>query len=227
MSKFSKYLKKARFMNFMRQEDVANLIDANVSVIGAYETDGRNPKLEAKVELARKLNVDPVAMSGIELTEDDEIRLLNKLLVKYADKIDINDDKKVIIELGEDFLDFAEQINKYNHKVSEIIKDETRDSRTKEVRLNDYLNILDLYLETWPSYDIRRKLKNECKANMDRDEYINELRYQYGIASGMYISSLKNNIVSRDITSRGCLYVDHLDEHNMFLFSFPDAKSDE
>ena len=77
-------IKKYRLMKNKTQIQLAQDVEISAPGLAAYESGKRVPKIELREQIAKALETDPVALSGLELSENDEIRLLNKLLVKYC-----------------------------------------------------------------------------------------------------------------------------------------------
>ena len=104
-------IRKYRMMAGFTQAELAEKLSEvegktiAASAVAGYENGQRTPKVEIRVQMARILGVDPVGLSGIELDEMDEKRLLCKLLSKYASDITLNEDGSVGVELPDDFAD--------------------------------------------------------------------------------------------------------------------------
>ena len=94
-------IRKYRMMAGFTQAELAEKLSEvegktiAASAVAGYENGQRTPKVEIRVQMARILGVDPVGLSGIELDEMDEKRLLCKLLSKYASDISLTEDGTV------------------------------------------------------------------------------------------------------------------------------------
>lgn len=157
MNEIKDMIKKYRAMKNISQADLADRIGVATSKIAAYETGARIPKVEARSDIAKALNVDPIALSGIEISQYDEKRLLNKLISKYCKNIEIvqsdkNCEKSVKVTLDYDFVPVA---NIYEENVAgkKDIEESQLDDATK-IRLNMEADAeQEFWLECWPDYD--------------------------------------------------------------------------
>lgn len=140
MRAFGPILKKFRKMKNISQSGIARQAGCVPSALGDYERDAKSPRVEMREKIARIMDVDPVEMMGLDLTEEDEIRILNKLLIKYCSSIgtmteDNNGTKKVIVTFPESFVPLQKAYVKYKG--------------TDEEKM-------EFWLENWPEFDYMR-----------------------------------------------------------------------
>ena len=100
-------IKKYRLMKNKTQIQLAQDVEISAPGLAAYESGKRVPKIELREQIAKALETDPVALSGLELSENDEIRLLNKLLVKYCLDMSITSYQKDDITIQEECVQVA------------------------------------------------------------------------------------------------------------------------
>lgn len=169
-NKIGEIIKKNRMLKDFSQADLAKAIHVAPSALAAYESGKRTPKIEVREQIAEVLNVDKVELSGLELTEDDEIRLMNKLLVKYCKAIELveneNGDKNVNVVLPDSFVPLQEKYQSYQDEMREIRENIMNASDAPlympNIRLDgmempdesDEAKMeLDFWLDTWPEFD--------------------------------------------------------------------------
>ena len=107
-------IKKCRMRKGYSQAKLASELGVAPSAVAFYEAGKRVPKIEIREKIAKILGADPVELSGLDLSEADEIRLMNKLLVKYAKSIQVIRDSGsnngcVSVVLPKSFATFAEK----------------------------------------------------------------------------------------------------------------------
>lgn len=152
-------IKKYRIMTSFTQAELATSLSEHEgktispSAIAGYESGQRVPKVETRVDIARILGVDPISLSGIELDEKDEKRLLCKLLTKYAEDITLAEDGAVTAELSKDFSSFQMEYEEITSSI-EALKDQIPEGTA----MHDYSKkMLEGELEYWnelyPGYD--------------------------------------------------------------------------
>ena len=163
---FSEIIKKYRIMKSRSQAQLAADAGITSPALADYETGKKAPKIEIRERLAHALQVDPVEMMGLDLTEEDEIRLLNKLLVKYCISMGISTDndspgpnrkQRVIVSLPESFVPLQEVYERYQQDIAELrsmIGDEMTDEQFAEyLGTKEAKDEMDFWLENWPEYD--------------------------------------------------------------------------
>lgn len=129
------------------------------SAIAGYESGQRVPKIESRVQMARILNVDPISLSGIELDELDEKRLLCKLLAKYASDILLEDDCSVTAKLSSDFASFQMEYEDYKEELEEYEECLPKDSLRYELQAKALAAELEHWMERYPRYDAVHVIK--------------------------------------------------------------------
>ncbi len=191
LEKIGDRIRECRIMRGLSQAQLAEKLDIPRSAITAYENDTKKPKIEIREKIAHALDMDPVYLSGLELTEIDERRLLNRLLAKYAS--DIFDsvparydegDPRVTVELSGDFHTLA---CKYNEQPDTFSK--YRDLVVEQTDIDDErVAELDFWLKTWPKYDpvFSDFSENQAQTSLDYDSHLEHLHrlmiadfYQY------------------------------------------------
>jgi len=164
-NKICEAIKKFRLMKRLTAKELSTRTGIAASNLSAIESGERVPKLDMCNKIANALEVDPVEICGLELTEQDEKRLLMKLLAKYADKVELcvvgEEDGKPVYDpegrsmaiLPMDFADFVVRYEENKEAVSFAIQgiDET-DPRYELVKANaeDEFNY---WLDMYPAYD--------------------------------------------------------------------------
>lgn len=150
-----KYRMMAGYTQAELAEELSELEGKNVaaSAIAGYENGQRVPKVEVRVQIAKILGVDPVALSGIELSEVDEKRLLCKLLLKYATDITLKKDGTVNLDLPVDFAGFQMEYKENKEKLNFLLSDITEDSLQQEIATKSTEDELNYWIEMYPVYD--------------------------------------------------------------------------
>lgn len=165
-------IKKNRIMKEYSQARLASEMGVAPSAVAFYETGKRVPKIEVREQIAQILRTDPVELSGLDLTEDDEVRLFNKLLVKFSKSMQIiqSDDSDagcVSVILPSSYAALVEQYQNYQDSVREVqltnsIVDEddrTVDDLEKSSYIAEAKEELNFWLDTWPEYDYLYQIK--------------------------------------------------------------------
>ncbi len=158
-------------------KELAEKTGIATSNLSAIENGDRVPKWDICGKIAKALNVDPVEICGIELSRDDEIRLLMKLLSKYALDVNIqseivdgkevkNANLKTEVTLPFDFADFAIRFRENKEAIADAVEDiNTDDPRYELVKANAE-DKFHYWLETYPEVDaISIAEKNLTKGN--------------------------------------------------------------
>ena len=150
-----KYRTMTQFTQAELAEELSKLNGKTVapSAITGYECGQRIPKVEVREQIAQILQVDPVAMSGLELTEVDEKRLLCKLLYKYAISLDLEEDGNVKAMLSDDFADFQMEHEAYLKNLPVPEYDGPEGSMSYEVTKRSAQDEMEFWLEMYPAYD--------------------------------------------------------------------------
>ncbi len=165
-------IKRFRMMKSYSQNQLAKAIGINQPGLAAYEKGERIPKIDKTSAIAKELNVDPVELADINLTEDDEIRLLNKLLAKHCTSIQKDDKGSVIVELPENFMPLQEKYDEYlEHLEDARWGSEDLDSPLSIQMQQSAKDELDFWLETWPEYDYLYQAKKQGISNVDERGY--------------------------------------------------------
>ena len=192
-------IRKYRMMAGFTQAELAEKLSEvegktiAASAVAGYENGQRTPKVEIRVQMARILGVDPVGLSGIELDEMDEKRLLCKLLSKYASDITLNEDGSVGVELPDDFADFQMTYKENRDRLAFLSEDVPEDSLEYEITKKSADDELEYWVERYPAYDaaslckkrkedytiediidFRKMTSSECEADFFRfqDSYL-------------------------------------------------------
>ena len=176
-------IKKYRLMKNKTQIQLAQDVEISAPGLAAYESGKRVPKIELREQIAKALETDPVALSGLELSENDEIRLLNKLLVKYCLDMSTTSYQKDDITIQEECVqvilptNFEPLCNKYTEyrKNLEAIKTDiscmeifnaiahntniSKNNIEADPEIMDVTEELEYWLETWPEYDYKYQEK--------------------------------------------------------------------
>lgn len=122
------------------------------SAIAGYENGQRVPKVEVRIQIANILGVDPVALSGIEMSETDEKRMLCKLLMKYASNISLKKDGTVNLDLPDDFAGFQMEYAENRERLSSLLT-EMSEGSIKEITMKSSDDELNYWVEMYPAYD--------------------------------------------------------------------------
>ena len=152
-------IRKYRMMAGFTQAELAEKLSEvegktiAASAVAGYENGQRTPKVEIRVQMARILGVDPVGLSGIELDEMDEKRLLCKLLSKYALDISVTEDGSVGVELPDDFADFQMTYKENRDRLAFLSEDVPEDSLEYEITKKSADDELEYWVERYPAYD--------------------------------------------------------------------------
>lgn len=177
-------IKKYRLMKNKTQIQLAQDVEISAPGLAAYESGKRVPKIELREQIAKALETDPVALSGLELSENDEIRLLNKLLVKYCldmsttsyqkDDITIQEECVQVI-LPTNFVPLCDKYTEYRKNLELIKTDISCMEIFNAIAHNTDISISDIntdpeildateelnyWLETWPQFDYKFQEKN-------------------------------------------------------------------
>lgn len=111
MKEFGPILKKYRTERGLTLKQLAEKVGVVYSAIADYERGAKAPKVEMREQLIHALDADPIEMLGVELTEAEEIRLLNNLLTKYnanivspEEKVEYNPNTQVVIKLKKQYI---------------------------------------------------------------------------------------------------------------------------
>lgn len=150
-----KYRMMAGYTQAELAEELSELEGKNVaaSAIAGYENGQRVPKVEVRVQIAKILGVDPVALSGIELSEADEKRLLCKLLLKYASDITLKKDGTVNLDLPDDFAGFQIEYKENRARLEDSTVDVAADSLEYEITKKSVDDEIGFWVEMYPAYD--------------------------------------------------------------------------
>ena len=168
MRDFGMILKKFRTIKAYGQSHLASEAGVVPSALADYERGAKSPKVEMREKLAHIMEVDPVELMGLELTEEDEIRILNKLLVKYCTSIGTIVENntgahKVIAVLPESFVPLQQTFAKYQEDILET-RSMLEDASDKELEqshdIKEAREELNFWLENWPEFDFAYQIKN-------------------------------------------------------------------
>lgn len=161
-NKICEAIRKFRLMRHMSTKELAERTGIGANNISSIESGNRVPKLEMCNKIANSLNADPVEICGLELTEQDEKRLLMKYLTKYADKVELvkGAEGKTIATLPIDFADFAMRYAESRSAVAKSTVDiEESDPRYEIVKANAEDELM-YWLDMYPIYDAVTVAKN-------------------------------------------------------------------
>lgn len=167
-------IKNARLLRGIPQQKFAEELGIAASAVAAYESGKRVPKIELREQMARVLMIDPLELAGLDLTEDDERRILNKLLMKYSKNIVKNEDGTVSAVFDEDYGNLQEiyerlhtfEIDSYiGFDIDNPIKIDILPAAHKE-------ELAEFWLESWPIFDYLQVLKR-ClpESKQDNEEF--------------------------------------------------------
>lgn len=167
-------IKKYRNMKGMTASGLSKKSNIAASNISAIEAGDRLPKIEMCNSIAHALEVDPVEICCLDLTETDRRRLLMKLLAEFADDIEIvvvpdasgntdldHQNIKLDVKLPVDFMDFA---NRYKEKtlcVEQALKDISEDDPRYELIKENAEDEFNYWLESYPAYDAVTRARRE------------------------------------------------------------------
>jgi len=152
-------IKKYRIMAGFTQAELATELskmeEKNIapSAIAGYESGQRIPKVEMRVQIARILGVDPIALSGIELDENDEKRLLCKLLYKYAKDMSLAEDGEVTVKLSDDFAGFQMEYEENKERLEFLYEGTKEDSLMREISKQTVDAEMEYWVENFPRFD--------------------------------------------------------------------------
>lgn len=169
MSKLSigELIKKYRTMKGFTQAELADGLSemsgkkVMPSAIAGFESGQRIPKVEVRNQIAAILEVDPVVLSGLKLTETDEKRLLLKLLAKYSEGLSLNDDGTVDAKLSADFAGFQMEYEDNRSRMEFNLKGEDAESLEYKLQKRQADDELDYWMDMYPTYDPT----THCKEN--------------------------------------------------------------
>ena len=167
-------IKNARNLRGISQAKLAEELGIASSAVAAYETGKRIPKIELREQIARVLMTDPIELSGLELTEDDERRLLNKLLMKYSKDIIKNEDGTVSAVFPEEYANLHE-VYKRLHELDVdgyMVFDGDVPFQIDLFPESEKEMIADYWLESWPLFDYCQVIKRCIPEDKQKDEKI-------------------------------------------------------
>jgi len=142
MKRISQEIKKYRIMRAETQSSLAKKVKTAATAINAYEMGSKIPKIELRCNIAEALEVDPIALSGIELDEKAEFRLLGKLLYKYCLSMKYDDKKDCVkVVLPGELEGISRMFEENEHDIEE------EDFPLEELQKKEF------FIETWPTYD--------------------------------------------------------------------------
>ncbi len=164
MREFGAILKKFRVMKNFGQSQLASEAGVVPSMLGDYERGAKSPKVDMRERLAHIMEVDPVELMGLDLSENDEIRILNKLLVKYCNSMGVitegdagSKKKRVVVTLPEEFIPLQETYEKHQEDLSEarsmLGDNASEDDMNNLYATKEAKDEMEFWLETWPEYD--------------------------------------------------------------------------
>ena len=174
MGNIAKTIRKYRIMHKLTQSELAERANQiaedgkySAAIIAGYESGRRIPKIDVRMVIAKALGADPIALSGVELNDIDEIRLLMKLLLKYSNQISINDDGTVKAVLPNTFAGFAWKLNKTKEKYNSLSDMEITENTLDNHNFSKEEEI-EFYTEMYPKFDPIVILKeNQKKVTID------------------------------------------------------------
>lgn len=184
MSRVGNAIKKYRLIRNITIKELSDRVGVAASNLSAIEKGDRNPKPEMCCKIANILDADPVEISGIELSETDEIRLLIKLLNKYI--LDISS-YEVYNEVDENAgihvnAVLSKQLESYYDVYSICMKNILDILSTKKVRssetskaIAEQYEIVEYFIDTFPKYDINDKFPDENAPELTRNEMKSKL----------------------------------------------------
>ncbi len=164
-NKICEAIRKFRLMKHMTAKELSKRTGIAAPNISAIEGGERVPKLDMCKKIAKALEADPVEICGIELTEQDEKRLLMKLLAKYALSVELStvgeengepvyDPKgRSIAVLPTDFADFAYRYQKNKSKVEFAIESMSEDDPRYELVKANAEDEFNYWMDMYPKYD--------------------------------------------------------------------------
>lgn len=205
-----KYRMMAGYTQAELAEELSKLEDKNIapSAIAGYESGQRTPKVEVRVDIARILGVDPVALSGIELSEVDEKRLLCKLLVKYATNLTLKKDGSVNLDLPDDFSAFQMEYKDNREQLDFLLADIPEDTLKQEIATKSAADELNYWVEMYPAYDaasLCKEKKADCTIK-DIKEYRkmvdSEYQEDFFHFQDNYLTPLMNKEIMADIRKK-------------------------
>lgn len=201
----SAIIQKHRIIREVSQAELAEKLRIPAQNLAAFESGKRLPKEETREDIAHILNTDPVEMSRITLSADDEFRLLCKLLVKYADSIKQNSKGGVTVNLPATFQSFAEKYNSFRDKITEIAKTEGHSSQAAAQHFQslcyghfhlqdicsgsifeDALLELSFWIDSWPSFDLYYQHKKGGKKKGSKKELAIQLHEKFSAKLSEY-----------------------------------------
>ena len=164
-NKICEAIKKFRLMKRLTAKELSARTGIAASNLSAIESGERVPKLDMCNKIANALEVDPVEICGLELTEQDEKRLLMKLLAKYADKVELcivgeEDGKPIYDPKGRSmailpiaFADYAMRYEKNKGDVEFAIEGLKETDPRYELVKGNAEDEFNYWLDMYPVYD--------------------------------------------------------------------------
>jgi len=162
-------ISRYRIMNNLRQSEFANKLGITLQQLQIYERGARFPKLNFLEKIAHTLNVDPLDMSCIELSEEDEKRILMKLLAKYCDAEDVKIDQRgnSFFKFDVEFLGFAKAFKFLPKHADMFLQSEGYDN-TPGNNYPEGEGAWQFWLDKWPKYDL---VYNNKESDLDNEAY--------------------------------------------------------
>ncbi len=166
-NKIGMLLKKFRVMTGFTQarlaEKLSEVSEKTVAptAIAGYESGTRTPKVETRVQIANILGVDPVELSGIDLSETDEKRLLCKLIHKYGKKITADENGNVTVKFDDDLYGFYLTYSDVTEKMENLSGLDEENAFDFINRQQGYKDEMDFWLDTYPKFDPVYKIKSQ------------------------------------------------------------------
>lgn len=158
---YKEEIKKCRMRKGYSQAKLASELGVAPSALAVYESGKRLPKIEIREKISKILGADPVELSGLDLSEADEIRLMNKLLVKYAKSIQMirgggSNNRGVSVVLPKSFATFAEKYLYYQNIIrAEQSENNKENSEETKAVIEKVKEEFEFWLETWPGHGFR------------------------------------------------------------------------
>ena len=152
--KIGERIRKYRIMVGMTQEELAEKLSEGEeksiaqATIAMYECGQRIPKIELRLKIAKILKVDPIALSGIDLDEYDEKRLLCKLLMKYASDISLENEDVVSVSLPKEFVPFQKMYEDNRNSLAKSVNGMSEESLDYKIKTRVANEKMEFWCET-------------------------------------------------------------------------------
>ena len=155
--------------------------------------------------ISEALKCDPVELSGIQLSETDEKRMLIKLLSKYANSVTViktsDDQWETDVKLPVDFLDFGNRYNENKEKVEAALDGLSQSDPNYELKKAEATDWFNYWVDSYPTFDAFTRLKsvgrdiNYDSINITSDIISEEMKSGFWTYIGDYVTPLRKDAI--------------------------------